>query len=201
GSPSPALRRPVHCPVIGKPIGSRAGAGVDRTRALLPRCRTYASEGRAAASLIRSFPHEREPRSPSQRAPLRTHVRVSAEGCAVHACFPVNNRRKTGAVNATPRKSTGNRDGSTKRTGNNRAVTGKSQAPTSAQRCRPHMWAAAFCLLLPSANLENAESWKILVTRVKKILLTCSRAANRRCNRRRAGGDRPGSARRLRPRR
>src|SRR5262249_45542543 len=119
--------------------------------------------------------------------------------CSPCLFFPVNNRRKTGAVNATPRESTGNRDGGRKRTGNNRAVTGKSQAPTSAQRCRPHVWAAAFCLLLPSANLENAESWKILVTRAKKILLTCSRAANRRCNRRRAGGDRPGSARRLRP--
>src|SRR5262249_58239435 len=29
GSPSTALRRPVHCPVIGKPIGSRAAVCVD----------------------------------------------------------------------------------------------------------------------------------------------------------------------------
>src|SRR5262245_10890379 len=53
------------CPLAA--IGSRAGVHVDRTRALLPRCRTCASEGRAAAFLFRSFPHEREPRSPSQR--------------------------------------------------------------------------------------------------------------------------------------
>jgi hypothetical protein len=55
----------------------------------------------------------------------RIHVRVSAKGCAVDACFPVNNRRKTGAVNATLGKSTGNRYDGTKRTGNNRAGTGK----------------------------------------------------------------------------
>src|SRR5262249_21956890 len=175
--PPPSLH-PAHGPLAA--IGSRARVGVDRTRALLPRCRTCASEGEGSRFALLLIPTRTGTEIAIAAALVRIHGRVSAEGCAVHACFPVNNRRKTGAVNATQRKSKGNRDGSTKRTGNNRAVTGKSQAPTSAQRCRPHMWAATFCLLLPSANLENAESWKILVTRVKKIPLTCSRAANRR---------------------
>jgi hypothetical protein len=49
---------------------------------LLPRCRTYASEGRAAASLLRSFPNEREPRSPSQRR-LREFMSVPQPKSAV----------------------------------------------------------------------------------------------------------------------
>src|SRR5262249_17282843 len=129
--PPPSLHS-AHGPLAA--IGSRAGVGVDRTRALLPRCRTCASEGRAAASLFRSFPHEREPRSPSQRRCAHSCPCLSRRvqsRCSPCLFFPVNNRRKTGAVNATPRESTGNRDGGRKRTGNNRAVTGKSQAPTS----------------------------------------------------------------------
>src|SRR5262249_18246954 len=49
--------------------------------------------------------------------------------------FSCKQQEKNGAVNAMPRESTGNRDGGTKRTGNNRAVTGRSQASASAQRC------------------------------------------------------------------
>src|SRR5262249_2145927 len=108
--------------------------------------------------------------------------------------------RKTGAVNAMPRESTGNRDGGTKRTGNNRAVTGRSQAPTSVRALHAPRVGGHFLSAPSERKFGDAESWKILVTRVKKIPLTCSQAASHRCNRRRAGGDRPGSARRRRPR-
>src|SRR5262245_53847048 len=61
--------------------------------ALGPCCRD-AAPARARGGLFRSLPHEREPRSPSQRR-LCEFMSVSQPKSAVHACSPVNNRRKT----------------------------------------------------------------------------------------------------------